>query len=199
MPYWRLSGFYFFYFASLGLLLPYWGLYLQWKGFSALEIGEFTAILLVTRVIAPNIWSWIADHRGQRMKIVRLGTFMSALVFSAVLFGDSYLWMAGVMFLFSFFWNATLPQFEVTTLQHLGEHSHHYSKIRIWGSVGFIAIVVVLGVLLEHFDADIIPYTMLISLSAIWLISLSVPESSPSYLSLAHQPIMSIIKRREVT
>ncbi|KKN37311.1 hypothetical protein LCGC14_0764800 [marine sediment metagenome] len=198
MPYWRLSGFYFFYFASLGLLLPYWGLYLQWKGFSALEIGEFTAILLVTRVIAPNIWSWIADHRGQRMKIVRLGTFMSALVFSAVLFGDSYLWMAGVMFLFSFFWNATLPQFEVTTLQHLGEHSHHYSKIRIWGSVGFIAIVVVLGVLLEHFDADIIPYTMLISLSAIWLISLSVPESSPSYLSLAHQPIMSIIKRREV-
>ena len=29
MPYWRLSGFYFFYFATLGVLVPYWGLYLQ--------------------------------------------------------------------------------------------------------------------------------------------------------------------------
>ena len=25
MPYWRLSGFYFFYFATLGVLVPYWG------------------------------------------------------------------------------------------------------------------------------------------------------------------------------
>ncbi|MCG7946441.1 MAG: MFS transporter, partial [Candidatus Thiodiazotropha taylori] len=34
MPYWRLSGFYFFYFASLGALLPFWGLYLQDRGYS---------------------------------------------------------------------------------------------------------------------------------------------------------------------
>ena len=43
--------------------------------------------------------------------------------------------MALVLMCFSFFWNATLPQFEVTTLQHLGEYSHHYSKVRLWGSV----------------------------------------------------------------
>ena len=28
-PYWRLSGFYLFYFASLGALVPYWSLYLK--------------------------------------------------------------------------------------------------------------------------------------------------------------------------
>ncbi len=197
-PYWRLSGFYFFYFASLGVLLPYLGLYLQWKGFSAQEIGELTAILLVTRVVAPNIWSWIADHHGQRMKIVRFGSLMSAIAFAAILFGSSYIWIAGVLLLFSFFWNATLPQFEATTLQHLGEQSHHYSKIRIWGSIGFIVIVVSLGALLELFDAGIIPYIILISLFVIWLVSLTVPESPPRHLNITHQPIMTLLKRPEV-
>ncbi|MCV6614229.1 MAG: MFS transporter, partial [Cellvibrionaceae bacterium] len=29
LPYWRLSGFYFFYFAVLGALVPFWSLYLK--------------------------------------------------------------------------------------------------------------------------------------------------------------------------
>ena len=141
-PYWRLSGFYFFYFASLGILVPYWGLYLQWLDFSAREIGELTAILLATRIVAPNIWGWIADHHGQRMRIVRFASFAGALAFAGILLDNSYLWIAIVMLVFSFFWNASLPQFEVTTLQHLGEQSHYYSKIRLWGSIGFIITIV---------------------------------------------------------
>jgi len=197
-PYWRLSGFYLFYFSSIGVLVPYWSLYLQWLNFSAKEIGELTAILLATRIVAPNIWGWIADHHGNRMRIVRLASFASSLTFSAILFGHGYFWIAGTLLLFSFFWNASLPQFEATTLQHLGEHSHHYSKIRLWGSIGFIVIVTILGALLEHFSARIIPYAMLLSLTAIWLISLTVPESSSRHLSLEHQPLMTILKRRDV-
>ena len=197
-PYWRLSGFYFFYFASLGVLVPYWGLYLQWQGFSAKEIGELVAILLATRIIAPNVWGWIADHRGQRMLIVRIASLIGALSFAAILLNNSYVWIATVMLVFSFFWNASLPQFEATTLQHLGEHHHHYSKIRLWGSIGFIITVATLGWLLEYFDAGIVPYAMLISMSAIWLLSLTVPESSSRHLSLTHQPLRSILKRPEV-
>ena len=197
-PYWRLSGFYFFYFASLGVLVPYWGLYLQWQGFSAQDIGELTAILLATRIIAPNIWGWIADRHGQRMRIVRFSSLAGIIGFSAILLDNSYLWIAGVMLVFSFFWNASLPQFEATTLQHLGEHTHHYSKIRLWGSIGFIFTVATLGTLLETFDAYIVPYAMLISMGAIWLVSLTVPESASRHLHLTHQPLFSIVKRPEV-
>ncbi len=197
-PYWRLSGFYFFYFASLGVLVPYWGLYLQWQGFSAQDIGELTAILLATRIIAPNIWGWIADRHGQRMRIVRFASLVGIIGFSAILLDSSYLWIAGVMLVFSFFWNASLPQFEATTLQHLGEHTHHYSKIRLWGSIGFIFTVATLGTLLETFDAYIVPYAMLMSMGAIWLVSLTVPESASRHLHLTHQPLFSIVKRPEV-
>jgi len=197
-PYWRLSGFYFFYFASLGVLVPYWGLYLQWQGFSAKDIGELTAILLATRIVAPNIWGWIADHHGQRMQIVRFASLAAVICFAAILMADSYLWIAGVMLAFSFFWNASLPQFEVTTLQHLDDHTHHYSKIRLWGSIGFILTVAALGLLLEVFNASIVPYAMLLSMGAIWLISLSVPESASRHLHLTHQPLRTIVKKPEV-
>ncbi|MFW5450613.1 MAG: MFS transporter [Methylophagaceae bacterium] len=197
-PYWRLSGFYFFYFASLGVLVPYWGLYLQWQGFSAKEIGELTAILLATRIVAPNIWGWIADRHGQRMRIVRFASLAGAISFSAIVFDNSYFWIAGVMLVFSFFWNASLPQFEATTLQHLGDRTHHYSKIRLWGSIGFIITVAALGTLLETFNANIVPYAMLLSMGAIWLVSLSVPESASRHLHLNHKPLFSIVKRPEV-
>jgi len=197
-PYWRLSGFYFFYFASLGVLVPYWSLYLQWLDFSAREIGELTAILLATRIIAPNVWGWIADHHGQRMRIVRFASLAGALGFAGILIDNSYLWIAIVTLVFSFFWNASLPQFEVTTLQHLGEHSHHYSKIRLWGSIGFIITVMILGWLLEIFDAGLVPYALLLSMVAIWLVSLTVPESASRHLSLNHVPLCSILKRPEV-
>jgi len=145
MPYWRLSGFYFFYFASLGALLPYWGLYLKSLGYDITAIGNVMAIIMATKIISPNIWGWIADHTGRRMAIVRLGSLCAALAFGGVFFQDGFIWLAIVMMLFSFFWNAALPQFEATTFYYLGDHTHRYSSIRLWGSVGFIAALWVLG------------------------------------------------------
>jgi len=198
LPYWRLSGFYFFYFACLGVLVPYWSLYLKWEGFSASEIGELTAILLASRIIAPNVWGWIADHNNQRMRIVRFASFAATIVFAAIFFNQSYLWVAATLLLFSFFWNASLPQFEVTTLQHLGEHSHHYSKVRVWGSIGFIVIVMALGWLLEIYEPSIVPIALFLSTAGIWLVSLSVPESASRHLTLSQVSLGALLKRPAV-
>lgn len=197
-PYWRLSGFYFFYFAALGVLVPYWGLYLQWQGFNAQEIGELTAIFLGARIVAPNIWGWVADHHGQRMKIVRATSLISIIIFSAILFNNSYLWIAVVMLFFSFFWNATLPQFEANTLQHLGQQSHHYSKIRLWGSIGFIVTVTVLGMLFETISVEAMPIALIITLTGMWLISLSVPESTIEHLNDDPRPLRHLLKQPAV-
>jgi PPP family 3-phenylpropionic acid transporter len=132
------------------------------------------------------------------MHIVRLASLASILAFAGVLIDSSYLWLAFVMLMFSFFWNATLPQFEANTLQHLGEHSHHYSKIRVWGSVGFIAIVMALGQLLEYFSIAIMPYAMILMLAGIWLSSLYVPESTTRHLQIDHRPFKQLITQPAV-
>ena len=97
-----------------------------------------------TKIIAPNLWGWIADHTGKSLRIIRLAAFFAALLFAGFLFAHNYVWFAWITVAFSFFWNAVLPQFEAVTLFHLKNKAHRYSQIRLWGSVGFI--VTVLGV-----------------------------------------------------
>lgn len=198
MPYWRLSGFYLFYFASLGALVPYWSLYLKSLGFSSLQIGQLMAVLMATKIISPNIWGWIADHTGRRMAIVRLGSLLAVVTFGGVFFTESYWGLALVMLLFSFFWNAALPQFEANTLSHLGEHSHRYSMIRLWGSIGFILTVAGLGPLLDLAGAAILPAVLLGLFLAIWGSSLIVPERNGRAVVPQHESLGKILRRPEV-
>ncbi|OGT21969.1 MAG: MFS transporter [Gammaproteobacteria bacterium RBG_16_57_12] len=198
MPYWRLSGFYLFYFASLGVLVPYWSLYLKSLGYSAVQIGELLAIIMATKIVSPNIWGWIADHTGKRMAIVRSGSLLAALAFLGVFLGSGYWWLMGVMLLFSFFWNAALPQFEATTMTHLGDEPHRYSTIRLWGSIGFILAVAALGPVLEQHGATLVPAVLLILIMAIWLMSLLVPERAAGYLPLNHERLANVLRRPQV-
>jgi PPP family 3-phenylpropionic acid transporter len=199
MPYWRLSGFYFVYFASLGAFVPYWNLYLQHLQFTATQTGVFIGTVMLTKIISPNIWGWIADHTGKRMAIVRIGCLLAALSYTGILFGQHFFWMLLVMLLFSFFWNAALPQFEATTFNHLGEHHQHYSSIRLWGSIGFVVAVVSLGVVFEHwFSIAVLPWFMLSLLIALWLSSLIVPESAAGHMPLDHEPLRTIIRKPHV-
>ena len=198
MPYWRLSGFYLFYFASIGALIPYWGLYLQSVGFNAIDIGTLMAIIMGTKIISPNIWGWIADHTGKRMAIVRIGCLGGMLAFIGVFFDNSFGWLAIVMVVFSFFWNATLPQFEATTFTYLGDQIHRYSSIRLWGSIGFIVAVWALGKVLEGDGIGLLPIILLVLFAGIWLSSLVVPENAAGHLNLDHESLRKVLSRPEV-
>lgn len=198
LPYWRLSNFYFFYFATLGAFLPYWSLYLQSRGFTAREIGELMATIGLTKVISPNVWGWIADHTGKRMLIVRVGCALALLSFLGVFIAPGYWSLLVVMIVYGFFWNAALPQFEATTLSHLGDEAHGYSGIRLWGSIGFIFAVAALGVVLEDFGAGILPEIVVVLVASIFLASLWVPERAAGYLPLTHEPLRTLIQRPAV-
>jgi len=197
VPYWRLSGFYFFYFASLGVLVPYWSLYLKSLGYNSMAIGGLVAILPATKLIAPYIWGWLADHTRRSMLIIRVASVLALLSFSLVFVSQQLYWLIFVMLLFSFFWNATLPQFEAMTLNHLGNDTHRYSMIRLWGSLGFIVIAVLIGDLLQSYQADIIPLVVLFTFVFIAFSSFIVPEklNTPH---IEHSPIWHVIKQPKV-
>ncbi|AHG40315.1 MFS transporter [Pseudomonas syringae CC1557] len=179
LPYWRLSGFYVCYFALLGSAAPFMALYLHHLGFSSARIGELIAIPMLMRCIAPNIWGWLGDHTGRRLTIVRFGALCTLLAFSLILVDKSYAWLAMVMALYAFFWHAILPQFEVITLAHLRGQTSRYSQIRLWGSIGFIMAVVVLGRVFERFSLDLFPYILLAVMAGIAISSWWLPNAQP--------------------
>jgi PPP family 3-phenylpropionic acid transporter len=198
IPYWRLSGFYFFYFATVGGFIPYWSLYLKDSGFNPVEIGELLALTGGTRLVAPILWGWIADRTGKNLRIIRLAAFFTALFFAGFLFVHGYLWFAAITIGFSFFWNAALPQFEAVTLFHLKNQAHRYSKIRLWGSIGFIVAVLGIGKALDHQPLAILPVVITTLMMLIWLVSLLTPPTKAIKHKLVGIGIIQIIKRPEV-
>ncbi|MCK9535085.1 MAG: MFS transporter [Pseudomonas sp.] len=175
LPYWRLSGFYFFYFALLGATAPFLALYFDHLGFSAARIGELIAIPMLMRCLAPNLWAWLADRTQQRLAIVRFGALCTLLSFGLIFISQSFAWLALIMVLHAFFWHAILAQFEVITLAHLGTQTERYSQLRLWGSVGFMLVVIGFGYLFDQVGLDYYPWAILAVMSGIVFSSFWVP------------------------
>ena len=179
VPYWRLSGFYFFYFAALGAFLPYWALYLQSLGYGHVEIGLLIALLPATKVISPNVWGWLADRTDRSVLLIRLSSWLTAVSFAMFLGFSGYGVLVVISLLMGFFWNAPLPLFEAVTLAHLRAHPGRYSRVRLWGSIGFIASVTLLGWALDHWLLiDCLPQAILILFLIMAVVPLSLRECS---------------------
>lgn len=79
-------------------------------------------------------------------------------------------------------------------MNHLGKGVHRYSTIRLWGSVGFILAVAILGFVFDHISTEILPAVICILLVGIWISSLFVPERAAGHLHLSGEPISRVLK-----
>jgi len=197
-PYWRLSAYYFFYFAFVGAFSPYFTLYLQSIPLSASDIAILMSLMQVMRVLAPNLWGWLAEHLGQRLAIIRLSAVASvggfAIFFLTTRFDGLFIAMA----LMGFFWSAALPLVEGLTFAHLGAEASRYGSIRVWGSVGFVVAVLAIGHLLDFLPLDSVLWMTALILGGIALCALTLPEAGGRP---AHRPGVSLrttLRRPEV-
>jgi PPP family 3-phenylpropionic acid transporter len=190
LPYWRLSGFYFLFFLTLGALMPYWAPYLKSLGMNAEEIGILSAITVFNKIFSSFIWGWIVDHTGKRIQMIRMTSLLSVVSFVFVLLYQDFWSLFIILFIFSIFWSAALPQIEAITLSHLGEKSDSYTKVRLWGSVGFIISVVLLGKLFEQKPIFCLVPIVIFSMTLVWLNSLSIPEIKTKL----YQPVKATFK-----
>lgn len=175
--YWRIAGFYFFYYAFIGMFAPYWGLYLQSIHFDAVEISILLSIQPVMRMLAPNIWGWLADYSGKRLLVVQVAATLSAVFYLGVFFTTSFWGMCCVLVLMAFFWSASMPLVEATTLSYLGKNTAHYGRIRSWGSVGFIASVVGLGYAFDYIAIAWLLWAGLVCEVGILIFSRQIPKT----------------------
>ncbi len=147
-----------------------------------------------TKIFAPYVWGWIADHTGHRTALIRIASGLSALAFAGIWWGQGFVWLAAIMAVYSFFWNAVLPQFETATMNYVKDDHGLYSHIRLWGSVGFIVTAVALGWWQEYYGVSAIAIFMLFMLIGVALVSLWVKDHSPEH-SDSSVSILPILKK----
>ena len=135
-----LSFFYFFYFALIGVYIIFLPKVLSLSGYSATDIGVIFAAAPLVRFIVPFLFI-----RGLKLDVRSFNIALSIMLMSAVFFyfslDDFY------KLLFSNIGigvgiSLVLPYIELISLNTLGKE--RYGKIRLFGSVGFIVVALVL-------------------------------------------------------
>ena len=196
--YWRLSRFYFFYYFFVGLFVPYWGLYLQSKSFTAFQIGILLSLFQISRIFAPNFWGWLADHTNKRARWIRLASFIGCLGYVGIFWADSFFLIFLVMMSMSIFTSSTIPLAESLTLSHLASTNGSYSNIRLWGSVGFIIASFFLGILIDIYSVTILVWALLFTQLIILFLSFSIPDKKFELIGDTKRSIFKILKKPEV-
>jgi PPP family 3-phenylpropionic acid transporter len=179
----RLAGFYFFYFAYLGTFAPFFSLYLESVGLTPFDIGLVMSLPQVTRIIAPHIWSWLADRSAAPVRVVRYTGIAGTVCFLAIFGGTQLALIVGTILAMTFCWSAALPLMEATTLTHLGDETARYGRVRVWGSVGFIAAVIGVGHLLDYVSLAAVPALVLAMMLGMLLCAWLVPEAPRAHQS----------------
>jgi PPP family 3-phenylpropionic acid transporter len=196
--YWRLSRFYFFYYFFVGLFVPYWGLYLQSKSFSAFQIGILLSLFQISRIFAPNFWGWLADHTNKRARWIRLASFIGCLGYIGIFWADSFFLIFLVMMSMSLFTSSTIPLAESLTLSHVASTNSSYSNIRLWGSVGFIVASFFLGILIDIYSVTILVWALLFTQLIILFLSFSIPDKKFELIGDTKRSIWKVLKKPEV-
>ena len=195
---WRLSRFYFFYYFFVGSFVPYWGIYLQSENFSPSSIGILLSLFQISRIVAPNFWGWLADHTGHRVKWIKLTSFLGLIGFIGIFWAKGFFWIFLVMLALSLFTSSTLPLAESLTLAHLATTDGHYSRIRLWGSIGFIVASLFLGYLIDLQGINILLWGLLIAQAIIFFLSNTIPETQDIQHKTNDLSIWKIIKTPSV-
>jgi len=197
LPHGRLSAWYFWYFAFIGAFLPYFGLYLQSIGFSAGRIAVLMSLGQVMRLLAPLLWSWLADSGGRRVRIVAAATAASLASFSVVFLTQDFVGLLIGMAVLHFFWSASLPLVEALTLGHLAANPERYGRIRLWGSVGFVVAVMGVGLLLDAAPVSSQLWVGWVLLLGAFVSALTLTEAKGREGQVSG-PILQVLRQRKV-
>ncbi len=195
---WRIAGFYFFYFAFVGMFAPYWSLYLQSIHFDAVQIAILLSVHPLMRTISPGLWGWLADHTGKRRLMVQLAAFGGVLSYIGVFFTTDFYGLLAVLACMGFFWSASMPLVEATTLTYLGKHSARYGRIRSWGSVGFILAVLGLGYAFDYIAIGWILWAGLVIKLGIVVFARQIPPTVVVAHHTDSQSVMGVVLQPQV-
>jgi len=176
---WAFGSFFFLYFAYVGLVSPYASLFFLERGFNVIEISVLMSMLQITRIVGPFSWGWLSDYLSNRVGIIRFCAFLAALVFVCIFYLHTYIAFFVWMFVLHTILSSLMPLGESATVHALfkdNSFDKRYGRLRLWGSVGFIAMVLVAGELFQRKGVELYPYVGMIVLTLLAFITLLLHE-----------------------
>lgn len=157
----RLSSYYFAVFALVGVVMPFWPVWLQSRGLGPVEIGLVLSVGRWISIGTTPLIAQFADRRGERKRLVILLLAGVAAGYSMYLLADGFWQILAVAMVIAVFNSAVNPVGDSLTMLNASRGYTDYGRVRLWGSVSFILTSFLGGVLLGRWGEDAILWAIL--------------------------------------
>ena len=193
-----ISSQYFIYFGVLGIFLPYFNLYCYHLNFSGPQIGMLSALRSLAMVVFPLFWGSLADRFRIRKPIYIACTFLSTSICFFYLRYTEFWPMLIISAFYGIFYAPIISFLEAVTMDVLGKEKKSYGRIRAWGSISFIAVVLVLGKIIDWYSIEIIIPLILAGSIVFAAISIRIPAVTAERKAVLKPNARSLLNRRVV-
>jgi PPP family 3-phenylpropionic acid transporter len=190
--------FLFVYYAFMGTLTTYAPLYFAFHGVSAAEAGILMSLVQVMRIVGPTLWGWVADHTSRRVLVLRMTALGALLAFSGIAFGSNFLQFFVAMVCLNLFTSAQAPLAEALMLAEMRGDTSRYGRVRLWGSLGFVAAVMAAGVLLDRLGVAALPWLAGAVLLLVLAQTLRIREAPRADGAHVAPPLLEVMRKPAV-
>ena len=152
----RLSIFYVAYFGMVGVILPFFPVWLVSRGLTPENVGFIIGSATFVKVIVNPIFAHVADRRSNHKFLIIILAASSFVFFGFYFFSYTFWPIFFVTVLFSSCWGVTQPLAESLTTISSKIDNFEYGKVRLWGSIAFIIIASISGKILARNSPEII-------------------------------------------
>lgn len=172
----RLSLYYAAIFTVVGIQLPFWPVWLEAQGLTAAEIGTVLAVTLWARIVANPVAAHIAERGGSRSFAIVVLSTASLGLYSLFAVVNGFWALCVVAALAGGVFAAIMPLGDNLAMLITYARCLDYGRIRLWGSLTFIAAAVVGGRMLERQPPDTILWSVLGALALTLAASALLPN-----------------------
>jgi len=170
---------YFTYFFAYGIFLPFWGVWLKGEGLDAETIGILLGAGMVARFIGSLLIAPRVKEPALLITALRILALLALVFAIGFYFGSSWAWLMLVISGFNLFFSPLVPLTDALANTWQKQFPMDYGRVRVWGSLAFVIGSAVTGELISVWGHQVILYSLIASVLAMWLGMLLKPSILP--------------------
>lgn len=187
----RIAALYGAMFAVFGLVMPYFNPWLAARGLSVAEIAVIAAVPHLVRPFSTPLIAYVADrnsaHRGALVTLAAIG----ALGWIATALSSAFALLLALQVVIGIT-AAMMPLVETVAMSGVKRHGIDYGRVRVWGSITFVAATLLGGVAVSHFGLDVVMVLIIPSAIAAVAAAYMLPRSDDGATAATDRPKLSL-------
>jgi PPP family 3-phenylpropionic acid transporter len=192
----RFALFYSAIFAMIGVMMPFWPLWLKSHGLGAEELGLVMALGIAVKTFANPLVAGIADRRGERKRIIAVLSAAGIAAFALFHWAHGFWPILLVAMLFHAVWSPNMPLMESLVMQTAKHEPIDYGRVRLWGSITFVIGAWGMGRALDGGPIDIVHLIVLALIVVTFLSALTLPDTRIATSASTRRPILEVATDR---